>query len=303
MNAGAPAFALLSAATWGAGDFFGGLASRLGGLRAALMLTQLFGLLFAASLLPFAAEATASLEAFGWSLAAGTAGVLGVGCLYLALSAGTMGLVAPLTGLIAAAIPALVGIVAGDPVGPLLLLGMGAALAAVVVISLPDRTLRAAPAGPAATPRSGASAREWALILGAGLGFAGFYLLVDLAHGAGSGTVSTLVGVRLASTTLALALLLGPALTGQAVGFRASRRVVGLAALAGLGDTGGNLLYIVANGLGSLSVTVVLASLYPVSTAILARIVLGERLSRTRLAGVGLAVLGATLISAGSLGA
>lgn len=117
MNLGGPAFALLSAAAWGSGDFFGGLASRLGGLRPALVLTQLFGVLLALSLVPFANEALPSVEGFAWAAGAGIAGVVGVGCLYLALSAGTMGLVAPLTGLIAAAVPAVIGIVGGDPVG------------------------------------------------------------------------------------------------------------------------------------------------------------------------------------------
>ena len=122
----------------------------------------------------------------------GCSGLAGVGCLYLALSGGTMGIVAPATGLIAAAIPAAIGIATGDPVGPLLLAGMAVALAAVVIISLPDGTpgpLRGAP------PRR-SRAREWVLILGAGCGFAGFYVLADVAHEAGSGTVWTLVGVR-----------------------------------------------------------------------------------------------------------
>jgi len=299
MNLGGPGFAVLSAATWGSGDFFGGLASRLGGLRPTLVLSQLFGFVFALSLLPLANEGLPTTEGFAWAAAGGAAGLVGVGCLYLALSAGTMGLVAPMTGLIAAAIPATIGIVAGDPVGPLLLLGMVVALAAVVVISLPDRY-----AGTPRTPvRQGSRVREWALIVGSGLGFAGFYLMVDHAHEAGSGTAWTLVGVRLASTTVALALLLGPALARRPVGFRVSRKVVGLTCLTGLGDTGGNVFYIIATGLGSLSVTVVLASLYPVSTALWARVVLRERLTRTRLAGVMLAVTGALLISAGSAAA
>ena len=109
------------------------------------------------------------------------------------------------------------------------------------------------------------------------------------------------MGVRLASTLLALGLLVAPLAAGRAVVFRASRRVIGLTFLTGVGDTGGNLFYIAATAVGTLSVTVVLASLYPVSTALWALIVLGERLSRTRLAGVGLALAAAVLISAGSL--
>ena len=303
MNLGGPAYALLSAATWGSGDFFGGLASRLGGLRPALVLTQLFGVLLALALLPLANEAPPTIEGFAWAAVAGVAGVTGVGCLYMALSAGTMGLVAPLTGLIAAAVPAIVGVLRGEPVGPVLLLGMMAALAAVVVISLPDRPPGRTHEPASAAARTGSRVREWALILGAGLGFAGFYLLVDVAHGTGAGTAYTLVGVRMASTAVAAVLLLAPIAAGRPTGFPVSRRVVGLSFLTGLGDTGGNIFFIVASGVGALSVTVVLASLYPVSTALLARVVLRERLSPVRIAGVALAIVGAVLISAGSVGA
>ena len=299
MNLGGPLFALLSAASWGSGDFFGGLASRVGGLRATLVLSQLFGVLLALSLVPISGEGTPTTTGFAWAAAAGILGLVGVGCLYLALAAGTMGIVAPATGLIAAAIPAAIGIAAGDPVGPVLLLGMALALAAVVVIALPDRG-----PGPMCTPtRQGSRVREWALILGAGSGFAGFYLLADVAHEAGGGTVWTLVGVRLGSTAVATALVFAPLLVGRPVGVRVPRRVVGMTFLTGIGDTFGNLFYIAATAIGTLSATVVLASLYPVSTSLWARIVLRERLSRTRLGGVALAVVGAVLISAGSLGA
>lgn len=108
-----------------------------------------------------------------------------------------------------------------------------------------------------------------------------------MAHDAGAGTVFTLVGVRLASTAVAVGLLLVPVVAGRPTGFPVSRKVVGITFLTGLGDTGGNVFFIIASGVGALSVTVVLASLYPVSTALLARIVLGERLSRVRVAGAG----------------
>jgi drug/metabolite transporter (DMT)-like permease len=299
MNLGGPAFALLSAASWGAGDFFGGVASRAGGLRSALLLSQLFGVLVVLCLLPFAPEPPPPTGGLAWAAAAGASGVLGVGCLYLALSRGMMGLVAPLTALIAASIPALVGIVRGEPAGPVLVLGMAVALAAVVVISLPDRRL-----GRTMLPTyHGSRLREWLLIICSGLGFAGFYLGVDQAHAAGAGSAMTLLGVRLTSASVALLIVAAPMVARRPGSLRTSRRVVLLTFLAALGDTGGNVFYIAATAIGSLSVSVVLASLYPVSTAILARIVLHERLSPVRLVGVGLAVLGATLITAGSLGA
>ncbi len=297
MNPAAPLLALLSAACWGTGDFFGGLASRVGGLRPTLVLSQAFGVLFALALLMLAGEAMPTTLGFAWAIAAGSAGLVGVGCLYLALSGGTMGIVAPATGLIAATIPALVGIAGGEAAGPVLLAGMAIALAAVVVISWPESV-----PGPRRDMRSGRSpTAEWLLIVASGMGFAAFYVLADLAHEAGSGTVWTLVGVRMASTALALLLMAVTVVARRSTGFPVGRRVVGMAALTGLGDTGGNLFYIASTAVGALSVTVVLASLYPVSTALWARVVLRERLSPMRVLGVALAVIGALLVSAGSL--
>ncbi len=84
---------------------------------------------------------------------------------------------------------------------------------------------------------------------------------------------------------------------------RVPRIAVSLGLLTALGDTGGSFCYIVANALGTLSSTVVLASLAPVGTVLLARAMLHERLSPLRLVGVGLAVTGAALISLGALSA
>ena len=83
--------------------------------------------------------------ALAWAALGGVTGLVGLLCLYQAMARGTMGIVAPATAVIAAAVPAAVGILGGDRVDALLLAGMGLALVAVVLISMPDRT-----AGPAA---------------------------------------------------------------------------------------------------------------------------------------------------------
>jgi drug/metabolite transporter (DMT)-like permease len=308
-----PAFALLSAACWGAGDFFGGVATRAAGVLAALLLSQVLGTLLVVLLVPFANEPPPTLAGVAWAAGAGACGVIGVGCLYLALSRGTMALVAPLTALIGASVPAVIGVAAGEPVTPLLALGIASALAAVVVISLPDGrgTPRDAPwdapeegPEPVAGAVDGARSRapSWPLVIVAGLGFAGFYLGVDHAHEAGAGTFQTLLAVRVASTTLAVIIVVTLVALGRAARPRMTAGLVPLALLTALGDTGGNLFYVLASAVGTLSVTVVLASLYPVSTVLLARVVLRERLSPRRLAGVALAIAGVVLISAGALG-
>ena len=168
LNLLAPALALISAALWGAGDFAGGIATRLSSNLIAVLGGQTVGLFFSLVLLTISAETRPGAEAIGWAIAAGVSGALALFAFYLALSRGTMGLVAPLTALIAAAIPALVGLARGDGASELVLLGMGAALAAVAVIALPDRSSVVTEV----PPRQRARLHEWLLIVLAGLGFA-----------------------------------------------------------------------------------------------------------------------------------
>lgn len=260
---------------------------------------QLIGLLLSAAALAVSGEAAPAVGSLAWGAVAGIGGLVGLVGLYLALARGTMGIVAPMTALVAATVPAAVGIAAGERPGPAVLVGMVVALVAVVVIGLPER----GGALPAPTtdgrPRpSTPGATDWLLVVLAGLGFASFYLGVDRAHQDGAGAWWTLVAVRLAASAVVVALAVGLRVAGRMPELRPSARVLGLVALAALGDTAGNLLYILSRAAGELSVTVVLVSLYPVSTVLLARLVLGERLSRLRLAGVGLAVAGAALIGA-----
>lgn len=286
--------------SWGIGDFAGGIASRRSNVLMTLLMTQIIGLLATAGLLAVSSEELPRLPALGWAGLAGLSGVAGLGCLYLALSRGTMGLVAPLAALVGAALPALVGIVNGEPASPVLLSGMGLALCAVVVISLPDASSAAQAAERGSSARS-----ELMLIVLSGLGFAGFYLFIDQSRAAGGETWWPILIVRLAGLSAVLAGLVGlivrRAATGR--GDRPSLRVpltlLPLLVLSGLGDLGGNLFFLLANAAGSLAVAVVLSSLYPVVTALLARAFLHERLSRLRLIGVGAAIGGVVLIALG----
>jgi drug/metabolite transporter (DMT)-like permease len=223
--------------------------------------------------------------------------VSGLALFYLALSRGTMGLVAPLTALIGATVPALVGVARGDRIAPIVLAGMLLALASVVVISLPDRRLGT----PVLPAYRGARLGEWLLILGAGLGFAAFFLGIDRAHEAGGGTWWPLFAVRVAGVLLVTLAVIGLAVRGRRPSLRFGGAILPLGALAAIGDTGGNLFFVLASGAGELGVTVVLSSLYPVGTALLARIFLNERLSPMRLAGVALALVAVSLISLGQV--
>lgn len=293
----APFLALLAAASWGASDFAGGITTRLSSTVVAVLLTQGVGVALATGLLITSTEPMPSQQALAWAAAAGASGVLGLALFYLALSRGTMGLVAPLTALLAAAIPASIGLLGGDDTGLLDMAGMVAALVAVVLISLPDRRLGA----PVLPTFHGSRLREWFLILAASLCFAGFFLGVDASHASGGGVwwplfVIKMVGVACVGLVVLVAWPLGRVLV-----HRVPRAALLTGTLGGAGDLAGNVFFIMANDLGQLSVVVVLVSLYPIGTALLARLFLHERLGPVRMAGVALAVVGIVLIGLGAL--
>jgi drug/metabolite transporter (DMT)-like permease len=173
---------------------------------------------------------------------------------------------------------------------------MIAALLAVVLISLPDRRLGT----PVMPTYHGSRGREWLLILGASLGFGGFFLLIDASHDAGGAVWWPLFMIKLAgvATVIAAALVLTP--LGRFPGIKLGAAALLMGAIAGVGDLGGNLFFVLASDEGELAIVIVLTSLYPVGTAILARIFLHERLSPLRMAGVVMAVLGVVLIGIGS---
>ncbi|MFN8623313.1 MAG: EamA family transporter [Chloroflexota bacterium] len=277
------------------------MTSRIIGVLLTLFLTHVFGIVLNLGMLAFAGEPPPTEAGVLWALAGGVAGTVAIGALWLALARGAMGLVSPLTALIGASIPAIIGILTGDPLSPLLAAGMLLALVAIGVISLPDRR----PGERDRLTTEGTDPLGWLLILLAGLGSAGFYLCSDRAHEAGSGTITTLVIVRAADLVLLSGLLLISWLrdTRRArTPTRPTLRVLGFIALISVIDSTGTIAYLTAAAAGSLSIAVILGSFYPVSTAGLARVVLHERLSRQRLAGIGLAVIAAAMIGAAVVG-
>jgi drug/metabolite transporter (DMT)-like permease len=286
----------VAAASWGVADFAGGITTRLSNTFVATFMAQFVGLLLAGVLLILSREALPGGEALAWGAAAGVSGAFGIGCFYLALSRGTMGLVAPVTALLAAAWPAAIVMLTGGSVGTLALVGMAAALASVVLISLPDRRVGT----PTMPTYHGSRRREWLLILGASLGFGGFFLLINASHDAGGAIWWPLFMVKLGGvlTVVVAALVLTP--LGRFPGIKLGRAVLLVGAVAGVGDLGGNLFFLLASAEGELAIVIVLTSLYPIVTAIMARLFLHERLSPVRLLGVAAAVLGVTLIGLGS---
>jgi len=274
----AVAFGLASACSWGAGDFSGGLASRRSPLLAVLAVGQAAGTASIVAVALLTGEPFVASAALGWAAAAGASGALGLAALYRGLAVGRMGIVAPVSAVLSAAIPVLAGaLVEGLPPAAKLA-GFALALGGIWLVAASD-----APGGE--------GRRGLGLAVLAGLGFGGFLVLMHRA-GAG-GTFWPLAVARATSLTLVTA-----ALAARPGPRGVSRAALPLVVLSGLLDAGGNGFFVLASQAGRLDVAAVLSSLYPASTVVLAALVLKERLSRPQLAGVA-AVLAAIALIAG----
>jgi drug/metabolite transporter (DMT)-like permease len=303
-----PIFGLISAFSWGAGDFCGGLVSRYASVLAAIIISQSLGLFLAIGLVIGSGEPAPSNVAMAWAAAAGASGVAGLGFFYFALSRGTMGVIAPLAALVGAGVPVLAAIGGGEAADTPRLAGIALALAAVVLISLPDRAT------------SAHERRAWRievselpLVLFSGLGFAGFFLCIDRASVSGSiwwpQMFVRLTGLALTLLFFALVLVARPRPSGwrqQAramlgmnrlrAGGRSLGTIAPLLAMAGAGDLGGNTFFLFAEHADAFAVAVVLSSLYPVVTALLAASFLRERMRPVQLLGVALAAFAIALL-------
>ena len=266
---------------WGLADFLGGLQSRRHAVASVLLVSEVAGLgpvVLYVALSGAAAPAWVHL----WPAAAGgAAGVVALGAFYRALATGTMSIVAPISAT-GAIVPLAVGIADGDRPGALRLAGIAAALLGVV--------LAARELGADERPRgvSGSVALALVAALGFGLFFVGL-------RSAASASVPWAMLVARASAVPLVAL----AVLGARAPLRLGRSVLPALAVVGLLDVSANGLYALATTHGLLSVVSVLGSLYPVTTVLLARLVLHERVRRTQEVGIVVVLAGVGLIAAG----
>lgn len=268
--------ALASAMAFGAGDFLGGRASRD---VPPLLVAAVAQVASAAALIPLVlivpAPAVRTADVL-WGAAGGLFGLLGILALYAALAAGPMGLVAPTTAVLSAVVPVGFGLATGEQPGGLAIAGIILGLVAVVTITAAEGP------GGRLTPA------VLALSLGAGIGFALFF--IALAQTDVDAGMWALVGARAVSVPVVLSV----AAIGR-VWPREGRAPVA-AIGAGVLDMMANALFLAAVQRGLLAIAAVLAALYPAATALLARVVLRERMSPAQLTGVGAALVAVVLI-------
>lgn len=257
---GSVALGLASAASWGAGDFSGGLASRRAPAAGVVVVSQGVGIALLVVIAAATGEAAPTSSQLGWAGLAGANGALGLLALYSALASGRMGIAAPVSGVVGAVVPVLVGVAVDGWPGALRLGGFALALAGVWLLT-------AAGGGAGRV-----SPRELALPLLAGVSFGLFLVFI---HRAGGSAVLWPLTVARASSMGVLTVIGGVTRTLGLPG----RPALGLTCLAGVLDTGGNAFFVLAAQAGRLDVASVLASLYPASTVVLACLLLGERLT------------------------
>jgi drug/metabolite transporter (DMT)-like permease len=271
--------ALLAALGYGVGDFIGGLGGRRTHPALMPVAVQVVGVLTAlVAVLPLGGTPTAHVWA--WGALSGVGSGIGNVCLLRGLAVGRMSVVAPLSAVITAALPAVVGLLGGDR-----LTGWGWA---GIVLALPAVALASR-----SESGDGHQMTDIGYGLAAGLGFGLLFIALDQA-GTDAGAWPLLPG-----QLVALVVVLAVALP-QVIRLHRSQQVPSIGAVARWGGAAGllgacaNLLFLFASGAGQLTITAVLAGLYPAVTVTLAAIVLHERITRGQQAG--LVTAGASIV-------
>ena len=268
--------ALGASLAWGVADFVGPLVSRTLGMLRVLFWAQVGGVLAIGLAVAIRGQGPA-----GWAvlfaILASFGGMLGLFAYYRGMKTGAMSVVAPIAG-VSAVIPVVFGIATGDSPSTTQIAGVVCALLGVGLASIEHHE---------GSPRVAAGV---GLALLAALGF-GFYF--PWMHAAGK---VDFWWASLVFRTTAL-LIVAAALTAQRPSLRLRPRDLAIVTAVGIGDTIGNVLFAASSSHGLVSLTAVLASLYPVVTVLLAAAVLRERVAPMQRAGIALTLAGVALIS------
>ena len=277
--------ALAAAALYGTADFLGGVASRRASVFAVLALTVPAGavVMVLVALLGSALgapAATGSWSAAGWAAASGVCGAAGLVAFYAGFASAPISVVAPVAALVSAVLPVGVAIAGGERPGPTVIAGGLVCLVAIILVS-------AQPADHAASGRLRAVGYGAA----AGVGFGLFFIF--LKYAGQSGVLWPVAISRSAGTVVAFGIVLA---TRTRVRFGRGG-ITGIALLSGAIDAAANVCYVLATRAGLFGLAVVITSLYPGITVLLARVLLGERMRWLQRTGLMLAAVGVVLVT------
>ena len=275
-------FGIASAATWGAGDFAGGLASRKLGAYRAVMYADFFGLLLVSIGYGFYRESIPTFSVLITSAFAGALGSVGLLILYYSLTQGQMSIAAPVSALFAAVLPVVVGAVTEGLPKPLQFFGFAIALTAVWLISSGNQTERFRLK----------HLTDLRLPILAGIGFGCYFVFIHYAVQGTDAILWPMIASRIAGTLLLFVVVLF-----RREPFAVARDAWGVVALNATLDLLGNLFYILASHAGRLDIAAVLSSLYPGSTVLLAWFFLKERIAPSQWIGIAAALLAIVLFT------
>ncbi len=269
-------FALSAAVTWGTGDFTGGLNARRVGAFHALLISLPFGFLALLLVAMVTREPMSAPADLIWGAVGGLFGTAGFLCMLQGFAIGRMSIVAPVSALLAAAIPVLISAYGEGLPGELQLLGFALAFAAIWMLSH--------------RKHDEAKSSGFALAVFAGLGFGLFF--TTLARIGDGAVFWPLVASRLTATLVLVAIAL---LTRRPL--IPSNPPFGLIVASGVLDVSGNFLFLRAVQTGRLDIASVLVSLYPAITVLWATFVAKEHMTRLQVLGVITAVAAIAMIT------
>ena len=269
-------FALSAAIAWGSGDFLGGMISRRIGAIHTMFLSYAVALIILVIVALLRHEPFSSPMDLTWGALAGLFGMAGFGFLLRGFATGRMGIVAPVSAVLATAIPVIFSIFSEGFPRILQLIGFALALISIWLLSRPEK-LGGSPAG-------------LGMALFAGLGFGGFFTALDQISA--DAVFWPVAFGRLAACVAMILFALGT--RGSLI---SQSPPLGLLTLLGCLDVGGNLFFLLAVQAGRLDVAAVLASLYPAITAILAWLIAREHLASLQIIGMALAITAIMLIT------
>jgi drug/metabolite transporter (DMT)-like permease len=273
--------ALSASCCWGMADFVGGLQSKRLAVPVVLGVVEGTGLVLVVAIIVATAEPWPGTRAAALSIVAGLAGVCALGCFYRALAIGTMSIVAPISAT-GVALPVIVGVATGDTLSVVVSAGLAITVAGVILASREQQE---------DAQRAAAGRTSIGLALLAALGFGSYFVLSDSAADA-----SVLWLLALSRVLAPPALLVFARTRGLPMPRRPAAAALVVAGTLDVSATG---LYGLANIHGALAVVAVVGSLYPLTTIVLARVMLGERIRPVQRIGVAAALVGVAMIAAG----
>jgi drug/metabolite transporter (DMT)-like permease len=273
-------FSVAAVFSWGTSDFMGGYAARRANAFLLTAIAHLSGLVLMASIAIATHQPFPPRAAVAWALVAGLCGGGALAIFYRALSTGRMGLTAPVAAVLGAAIPTAFGMFREGLPHSIQIAGFAVAAAGIWLISRPENNSSPEGIGMAAL---------------SGIGFAGYYLCVKQAGNASAFWIASMTKVSSFVLTGAIVLFSGVLFGSGARPIDRRGCVFGI--VAGCLDVTGSVLFIRASQTGRLDAAVVLTSLYPAVTVLLARLFLKEQFTRWRVFGMMAALLAVPMIA------